>query len=200
MPIAQIEEIAGTHVPAGTLFPGIRRALRYYGVANAFTDAAPPAGWIMNPAGGRLIPPALFPSYLAASQGGCIVMADPVVPPPTPIEEPGNPNLRGQPRPRRRSAAARPRRDRERHPDPCRLRVLHLRDLPLDAAGRVGGGAHRDPSRAQAKVGPVELSGYLSDLFAAPPATPGGSGPAKAAVPYLLGLFPGSGTYFASVY
>lgn len=89
--IPLIEQRAGTG-PNGSLFPGIERCLRSFGVVNVFSGADPPAGWIMNPAGGRLVSPVAFPQYLAASQGGCIVMADPPVPtppiPPPPIEEP----------------------------------------------------------------------------------------------------------------
>ena len=88
VPISEVEAVAGTAIPVGTLDPGIERCLRYFGVANSFSASSPPSGWIMNPAGGRLVSPAAFPQYLAASQGGCIVMADPVTPPPPPIEEP----------------------------------------------------------------------------------------------------------------
>jgi hypothetical protein len=87
--VRQIELLAGTG-PQGTLFPGIERALRFFGVACDFSTGAPAPGWIMNPAGGRLLDPSNFPEYLRASQGGCIVCADPATPPrpPIPIEEP----------------------------------------------------------------------------------------------------------------
>ena len=88
VPISEIEAVAGTSLPNGTLVPGIERALRAFGVAESFSPSNPLPGWMMNPAGGRLVSPAAFPQYLAASQGGCIVMADPVTPPPPPIEEP----------------------------------------------------------------------------------------------------------------
>lgn len=86
--MAKIEQAAGTG-PQGTLFPGIESCLTQYGVANHFQGSNPPSGWIMNPAGGRLVPPSEFPAYLAASQGGCIVMDDPiVVPKPHPLPTP----------------------------------------------------------------------------------------------------------------
>lgn len=44
------------------------------------------------------------------------------------------------------------------------------------------------------KLGPVEVYGTLYELFAAPPATEGGSGPVRPGVPYLLGLFPALST------
>jgi hypothetical protein len=87
--VRQIELLAGTG-PNGTLFPGLERALRFFGVACSFSPNDPPQGWIMNPAGGRLLDPSFFPAYLRASQGGCIVVADSSIPPrpPIPVKEP----------------------------------------------------------------------------------------------------------------
>jgi hypothetical protein len=204
--VRQIEVIAGTG-PTGTFFPGIERALRYYGVAEAYSAAAPPAGWIMNPAGGRLISPDAFPAYLAASQGGCIVMADPTgpptPPPPPPIEEP---EMQTIVVPVWTGTGAAP---------PILVPgVTGSSSLNLVAFGNCqfqiwlwdqDGGSVAErvvtlKGNQPGVVGPVELSGYLYQIFAVPPATGGGGAPAKPGVPYVLGLFPGSGAYSASIH
>ncbi|HUZ01628.1 MAG TPA: hypothetical protein VMU89_14865 [Thermomicrobiaceae bacterium] len=48
--------------------------------------------------------------------------------------------------------------------------------------------------------GPVEVAGFLYQIFATPPAIPGPAAPAKSGVPYLLALYPGSSTYSASLF
>ncbi len=49
-------------------------------------------------------------------------------------------------------------------------------------------------------LGPVEVSGFLYQVFAVPPAIAGPAAPAKSGVPYLLALYPGSSTYSASLF
>lgn len=203
--IDEIEELAGTKPPRGTLFPGIESCLRHYGVVEVFSAGEPPPGWIMNPAGGRIVAPSSFPAYLAAAQGGCIVMADPAAPPPppppTPLEGPDVQTFVIEPMP--------PGSPPTLVPGVTGSTTLVLGSFSGGSvtlflwteagdavASRVVSLLGNDPNVR----GPVEVSGYLAQIFAAPPATPGPAAPAKAGVPYLLGLYPAASTYSASLF
>ena len=199
MPIAQIEEIAGTHVPAGTLFPGMPRALRYYGVANTFTDAAPPAGWIMNPAGGRLIPPALFPCPSPPVRAAVLSWRTPWSRRPSPSRGPRMQTFEVNPAPGGGppllvpgvtgsstlilAAYA-----------SCTFEMFLWTPLGGSVAARTVTLATGDQT-GQGRPRGVERSCLPSSRRAAR-ATPGGSGPAKAAVLLFARLFPGSGAFF----
>jgi hypothetical protein len=89
--IQEIERIAGTNLN-GTGWKGVEAAGVHFGLQFTFTPNNPPAGWIMNPGGGFIEQPSAFPAYLAATQGGCLVLPDltvkpPVKPTPQPILE-----------------------------------------------------------------------------------------------------------------
>jgi len=82
----EIEVLAGTG-PNGTRFPGMIHAYAHFGVPAVESAHAPAPGYVMNPAGGRILPPSAFPDYLAASQGGCLVLPAPAPVPVPPPEE-----------------------------------------------------------------------------------------------------------------
>ena len=76
-PSARDVEIADTTGANGTTLEGVSNGLGHFRVTNTWARGNPPAGWIMNPAGGRLISPAEFPRYLAASQGYVVTITAP---------------------------------------------------------------------------------------------------------------------------
>jgi hypothetical protein len=72
--IRTIERLAGTDLN-GTGFTGLIVAGRHFGFQIKFSPDDPPPGHIMNPGGfSELVGIAEFPAYLAASQGGCLVL------------------------------------------------------------------------------------------------------------------------------
>jgi hypothetical protein len=74
--IRTIEELAGTDL-GGTGFAGLVAAGRHFGFPIMFSSDDPPPGRIMNPGGfSTIVEAAEFRSYLAASQGGCLVLPD----------------------------------------------------------------------------------------------------------------------------
>ena len=87
--IAEIEQLAGTG-PNGTGWKGIEVAGLHFGYEVKFSTDNPTAGYVMNPGGGYVDPPADFPAYLAATQGGCLVLPNvaPIPNPPTPKPQP----------------------------------------------------------------------------------------------------------------
>jgi hypothetical protein len=71
-----IENLAGTG-PSGTGFTGLIAAGRHFGFQIRFSPDDPPPGHIMNPGGfSEIVDVADFPAYLAATQGGCLVLPD----------------------------------------------------------------------------------------------------------------------------
>ncbi len=191
--IREIEQLAGTG-PRGTYFPGIERCLRTFGVPERFETGNPPPGWIMNPAGGRLVSPVAFPSYLRASQGGCIEMTDPTPqPPPVPIplKEPLMQTFVIQPLPAGEEllvpgltgttsmalAAAKG--------TVADLFIWDQSGRPLASKNVVLKGNGETPG-----VGPPEVSGYLYQVLGVPASTG----------PVLLSLSPGTEPYSCSVW
>lgn len=89
--VRELEILAGTN-QAGTGFKGIVNAALHFGYQAHFVVDNPEPGTIMNPGGGYIDPPSMFPAYLAASQGGCIVLPNltpaPKPPVPTPAGDP----------------------------------------------------------------------------------------------------------------
>lgn len=73
---AAVEAACGT-VSNGTQVDGVSAGLGHFGVVNSWARGIPESGYIMNPAGGRLLPPSAFPAYLAASQGWLITVHSP---------------------------------------------------------------------------------------------------------------------------
>lgn len=206
--VRAIEEIAGTSA-RGTLFPGVQRALTHFEVANSFSGSDPPPGYIMNPAGGRLVDISQFPKYLAASQGGCITMADPPPdpsPPKPPIQEPEMQTFviePGDTDPTLIPAVTGSTSLVLAAFAPCTVQMFLWNQLGGVVAERVATLEGNEPG----KQGPAELSGYLYGLFAPNEAAQGPAGPPKAGVPYLLGLWRGISTvtkqpveYSASVF
>jgi hypothetical protein len=87
--IAEIERLAGTNIN-GTGWKGIEIAGLHFGYEIKFSPDNPMIGWIMNPGGGYIDSGSEFPSYLAATQGGCLVLpnVDAPLPKPKPIPSP----------------------------------------------------------------------------------------------------------------
>jgi hypothetical protein len=87
--IREIEQLAGT-TANGTGWKGVEVAGLHFGYQIHFVTNDPLPGWIMNPGGGYIDPPADFPAYLAATQGGCLVLPNvgAPIPKPQPIPEP----------------------------------------------------------------------------------------------------------------
>lgn len=88
--VKELEQLAGTG-PNGTSFDGLIAAASHFGYAVTFSPNDPEPGCVMNP-GGFLEGEQAFPSYLAASQGGCLVLpvvASPHPPTPQPKPAPG---------------------------------------------------------------------------------------------------------------
>lgn len=82
--IKELEQLAGTNAN-GTGWKGIEIAGLHFGYEIKFSTDNPPLGlYIMNPGGGYIDPPSELPAYLAATQGGCLVLPN-VAPIPTPI-------------------------------------------------------------------------------------------------------------------
>jgi hypothetical protein len=72
--IRTIEEHAGTDL-IGTGFTGLVVAGRHFGFEITFSPDDPPPGNIMNPGGfAEIVGAAEFRAYLAATQGGCLVL------------------------------------------------------------------------------------------------------------------------------
>jgi hypothetical protein len=71
-PTAKAVEAACGATAGGTTVGGVSNGLGHFGVVNTWEQGNPVSGYIMNPAGGRIIPPSEFPAYLAAT-GGYIV-------------------------------------------------------------------------------------------------------------------------------
>ncbi len=72
--IRTIEELAGTDL-SGTGFSGLVVAGRHFGLQISFSADDPLSGYIMNPGGfSTIVDIAEFPAYLAATQGGCLVL------------------------------------------------------------------------------------------------------------------------------
>jgi hypothetical protein len=94
--IQEIEQIAGTNLN-GTGWKGVEAAGAHWGLTITFSPNNPPSGWIMNPGGGFIEQPSAFPSYIAASQGGCLVLLDPAAKPPKPLPPPNPPKHKGAP-------------------------------------------------------------------------------------------------------
>lgn len=84
-PTATAVELACGTGGGGTQVKGVSEGLGHFGVVNGWQRGEPSPGWIMNPAGGRIIPPSEFPSYLAASQGWIVSFASVPVPAPPPV-------------------------------------------------------------------------------------------------------------------
>jgi hypothetical protein len=83
--VREIERLAGTGL-GGTKFDGLIAAARDLGYAVTFSPNPPQPGCVMNP-GGFIEGPSAFASYVAASQGGCLVLPDVVTPQPQPIPQ-----------------------------------------------------------------------------------------------------------------
>lgn len=93
MSIRTIEAIAGTNLN-GTGFTGLIVAGQHFDLEIKFSGDNPAAGYIMNPGGfSEIVDISQFPEYLAATQGGCLVLPNiaiqqpPVHPVPPPTEE-----------------------------------------------------------------------------------------------------------------
>lgn len=80
--IPEIEQLAGTNLN-GTGFTGLIVAGEHFGYQVKFAPDAPLPGYVMNPGGGFIDDISTFPQYLAASQGGCLVLPNlaPIPPP-----------------------------------------------------------------------------------------------------------------------
>jgi len=85
--IREIERLAGT-TAYGTGWKGIEVAGLHFGYQIHFVPNDPITGFVMNPGGGYVDPPADFPAYLAATQGGCLVLPNVGAPLPKPIPTP----------------------------------------------------------------------------------------------------------------
>ncbi len=88
-----LEMLSGTHVgpDPGTQFTGIINAGRHFGLEIKFSGDNPSPGHIMNPGGfANPVDVSAFPSYLAASQGGCLVL--PSVGAPLFVSDPHHPS------------------------------------------------------------------------------------------------------------
>lgn len=83
--IREIEQLAET-TQNGTGWKGIEVVGLHFNLQIKFTLHDPLPGYVMNPGGGYIDPPSTFPAYLAATQGGCLVLPNINVqpPPPTP--------------------------------------------------------------------------------------------------------------------
>lgn len=68
-PAARLVESACSTGQTGTSVAGVSQGLGHFGVVNTWAAGNPAPGYIMNPAGGRIIPPSEFPAYRAASAG-----------------------------------------------------------------------------------------------------------------------------------
>src|SRR5579864_1430732 len=84
-----IEHDADNAGSAGTTEQQLVDALAHFGIAARASHFPPSPGTIMNPLGGRRIPPALFPKYAAAFVGRYVVIDSPVTWPSSPV--PGSP-------------------------------------------------------------------------------------------------------------
>lgn len=89
--VRELEILAGTNLN-GTGFKGLVIAAQHFGYQATFVTENPEPGTIMNPGGGYIDAASTFPSYLAASQGGCVVLpnltpAPKPTPPPAPIPQ-----------------------------------------------------------------------------------------------------------------
>jgi hypothetical protein len=95
--VERIEQMAST-TDAGTSFDGLIRAAAALGFPTVrFSTANPSPGTIMNPGGFSAdVPASQFPAYLAASQGGCLLLPNPAPPAPTPPPEEDDPMSLGQ--------------------------------------------------------------------------------------------------------
>lgn len=72
--IRTIERLAGTGL-SGTGFAGLIAAGRHFGLEITFSLVDPQPGRIMNPGGFfEIVEVGEFPAYLAATQGGCLVL------------------------------------------------------------------------------------------------------------------------------
>lgn len=91
--IREIEELAGTNLN-GTGFTGIIAAGDHFGLEIKFSGDNPTPGYIMNPGGfTKVVGISEFPAYLAATQGGCLVLPNiQPVPPPPPHPSPPPPD------------------------------------------------------------------------------------------------------------
>lgn len=87
--IPEIEQLAGT-TANGTGWKGIEVAGLHFGYQIHFVTEDPLPGFVMNPGGGFIDPPSTFASYLAATQGGCLVLPN-VGPIPKPTPAPQQP-------------------------------------------------------------------------------------------------------------
>lgn len=83
----QLEQMAGTNLN-GTGFTGLIVAAQHFGYEVKFSGDNPTPGSIMNPGGGFIDPPSTFANYLAATQGGCLVLPNVGAPIPAPIPQP----------------------------------------------------------------------------------------------------------------
>lgn len=85
--IPEIEQLAGTNLN-GTGFAGLIVAAEHFGYQVKFVPDPPLPGYIMNPGGGFIDDISTFSEYLAASQGGCLVLPNlaPIPQPPKPEE------------------------------------------------------------------------------------------------------------------
>lgn len=90
-PTATAVEAACGTTGSGTTVKGVSTGLGHFGVVNTWQQRNPAPGWIMNPAGGRTVPPSEFPAYLAASQGWTVTFASVVPPDPPPPTSSGEP-------------------------------------------------------------------------------------------------------------
>lgn len=83
-PIRTIEQIAGTGLGGTKFNPGCLNALHHFGVPAGLSSGNPPAGYIANPMIVGVQDIGQYPRYLAATQGGCLIMGAYTPPPPAP--------------------------------------------------------------------------------------------------------------------